>query len=135
MTEVSGKRKCRSEQRTASEAVERSEPSCERIWTVVESDQTDLPATRHRDSVLRAEERRRASSRMREMCEEGSVLLCEPFSMRRELGREPENGTDNVCGRVWIKERFYYRPGSKAGEAMDENSQLMVKIPSNLRSG
>lgn len=44
---------------------------------VVERDQTDLPATRHRDSVLRADERRKESSRMREMCVEGSVLLCE----------------------------------------------------------
>ena len=131
MTEVSGNRKCRSEQRTAREAVKRSEPSCERIWTVVESDQTDSPATRHSDSVLRAEERRRASSRMREMCREGSVLLCEPFSMRRERTGSRKTGRAMISGQ----RKVYYRPGSMAGEAMGENSQLMVKIPSNLRSG
>lgn len=42
---------------------------------MVERDQTDWPATRQRDSVLRAEERRRESSRRRERWVEGSVDL------------------------------------------------------------
>ncbi len=42
---------------------------------MVERDQTEWPATRQRDSVLRAEERRRESSRRRERWVEGSVDL------------------------------------------------------------
>ena len=50
----------------AIQAAESKDPSCERTCTVVVRDQTDCPATRHRDSVLRAEERRIETSRRRE---------------------------------------------------------------------
>lgn len=68
-------------------AVERREPSCEMMCSVVQRDQTEAPATRQRDSVERAAERRRESSRVWVRCGVGSVDLgCERVQYCGEVG-------------------------------------------------
>lgn len=51
----------------------------------------------------------------------GGCKGCWGLGCSREVGREGEGG--------------FYRPTSKAGEAMGESSVVTVKMPSNLRSG
>ena len=60
---MSGRRKWRRAERAEREAQERREPSWERTWMSRRRDQTVLPARRQRDSVGRAEERRKVVSR------------------------------------------------------------------------
>lgn len=65
---------------------------------MVARDQTDWPATRQRDSVLRAEERRRESSRRWERWVEGSVDLGrERVQYRGGLG---VGGVSKGCGKM-----------------------------------
>lgn len=92
-------------------------------------DQTLEPATRQRDSVERAEERRMERSRRRESCVSRSVCLCEP-SVKCE-GFYLWRGQNKKRQGLWCT----YRPTSKLGAAMGDSSVVMVKIPSNFRSG
>lgn len=48
-------------------------PSCDRMWTSARTDQHFWPAMRQRDSVSRADERRRVFSRSRERRTSASV--------------------------------------------------------------
>lgn len=84
------------------QAADSREPSWERMCTVVERDQTEWPATRQRDSVLRAEERRRESSRRRERWVEGSV----------DLGRERVQYRGGLGVGGFRMDGGRYRPGS-----------------------
>lgn len=78
------------------------------------------PAMMQRLSVSRALERRIAFSRIRERITSASVGL------HAQLGASYEDSARS--GRT-------NRPTSKAGDAIGENSVMIWKMPSNLRSG
>lgn len=109
-------------------------------------DHTFCPASRQRDSVDRAWERRRVVSRMRVRCVSRSDWLGGGVGVRLgfvtvlemvgalgswELGgwAYPELALE------WKGGCFPYRPDSKEGDARGESSVVMVKMPSNFRSG
>jgi hypothetical protein len=75
----------------------------------------------HSDSVSSAFERRMAFSRIRERMTSASVGL------GAQLG-----ASGKACK---VKIGAAYRPTSKAGDAIGENSVKIWKTPSNLRSG
>ena len=88
----------------------------------------------------RAEERRREVSRVRERCVSRSDWLGDSFS---EPGRFCERWVSGEGIRERVGRRLTpdaggegpYRPDSKVGDARAESSVVMVKMPSNLRSG
>lgn len=126
---VSGILKCESAAMAAMQAAESKSPSWSRIWMVQTNNQTFEPATRQSDSVERAEDRRIERSRRRERCASASVCLCEPSVQfgGKEHGR-------NHKGSL-ARSLLAYLPISKWGAAIGESSVVIVKIPSNLRSG
>ena len=64
------------------------------------------------------------------------LCFCVSLQYKRREWERPENGTGKFAsGGEGFVFGGIYRLGSKAGVAMGENSQLMVKMPSNLRSG
>lgn len=80
-------------------------PSCERTWTSARIDHTDCPATRHKDSVSRASDRRIVFSSSRESrasVEEGREASKEGSGMgEREvvMVKRPSKGRSG-SGRV-----------------------------------
>jgi hypothetical protein len=72
----------------------------------------------HRDSVSNAELRRMAFSRIRER------TISSMFCLQVQLATQLEQLVNTP-----------YRPISNSGDAIGENSVLIVKMPSNLRSG
>ena len=127
------------------------EPSASRICTVLRRCQTCFPATRQRDSVERALERRRRVSRWRVRWDSRSDCLgwrvsdvhvgggkgvwcgkCVGDRRRSNRRRRRLTPAAKTAGKSrWVA----YRPLSNAGEARGESSAVMVKMPSNLRSG
>lgn len=113
--------------RAATEQAVAREPSCERMCSVRCNVQTRRPASRQRDSVGSAEERRRVVSRR--CVRKVSSGCCLPVRgvsiwLRTFQGQE-------LLGKKVLS----YLPASKAGEASGESSMVMVKMPSNFRSG
>ena len=79
------------------------------------------PAIIQRDSVSSAFDRRMAFSRIRERMTSASVGLKPQLGASRKYKAEDSD--------------IAYRPTSKAGDAIGENSVTIWKMPSNLRSG
>ena len=96
-------------------------------------DQTFEPATRQRDSVERAEERRMERSRSWERWASRSVCLCEPSAECE--GKCYEIDSENVHLDKKMIEQETHLPISKPGAAIGDNSVVMVKTPSNFLSG
>lgn len=96
-----------------------SPPSWSMMCTSARRAKHFKPAMIHSDSVSRALERRMAFSSMRERMTSASVGLA----------------TQSDTAKHWWTLEYVYRPTSKAGEAIGENSVTIWKMPSNLRSG
>ena len=98
-------------------------------------DQTFEPATRQRDSVERADERRMERSRRRERCASRSVCLCELSVTCRGRRLSRKMRRRRVIWTEICDCRGTHLPTSKLGAAMGESSVIMVKMPSNFLSG
>ena len=118
-TWTSGRRKCCSAAMTAMQDASMSPPSWSMMCTSARRAKHFKPAMIHSDSVSRALERRMAFSSIRERMTSASVGLA----------------TQSDIARSWWTLKHVYRPTSKAGEAIGENSVTIWKMPSNLRSG